>query len=258
MVQHASSGATRSSPRSRCCRSGRRSRASTLQRPGRATRRPRSTTGATPSRARSSTSCGPARWPRTGEIPHTPYYGTVDATPLWLILLGEYERWTGDDALVDRLWPNALARAATGSTATATWTATASSSTSASSERGLVNQGWKDSGDAIRCPRRHAWPRRRSRWSRCRATSTTRGVGLARLARLRGDDDARATPQEPTAATLRAAVRGRVLDGGRGHVRDGARRRQAAVDAHRLERRPRASGAGIAVAGARARASPSG
>ena len=46
---------------------------------------------------------------RAGELPHSPYYGSVDATPLWLILLGETFDWTGDRELVDRLWPNALA-----------------------------------------------------------------------------------------------------------------------------------------------------
>src|SRR5207247_9699182 len=30
------------------------------------------------------------------EIPFVPYYGSVDATPLFLVLLGEYLRWTGD------------------------------------------------------------------------------------------------------------------------------------------------------------------
>ncbi|WP_276270853.1 glycogen debranching N-terminal domain-containing protein [Haloarcula litorea] len=39
-----------------------------------------------------------------GEIPHTPYYGTVDATPLWLVVLDETRRWTGDESLVDDLW----------------------------------------------------------------------------------------------------------------------------------------------------------
>ncbi len=34
-----------------------------------------------------------------GELPHTPYYGSVDSTPLWLILLGETFDWTGDRAL---------------------------------------------------------------------------------------------------------------------------------------------------------------
>ena len=30
------------------------------------------------------------------EIPHTPYYGTIDATPLWLVLIGRHAAWTGD------------------------------------------------------------------------------------------------------------------------------------------------------------------
>ena len=34
------------------------------------------------------------------ERPHSPYYGSVDATPLYLVLLDEYERWTGDRKLV--------------------------------------------------------------------------------------------------------------------------------------------------------------
>lgn len=38
-----------------------------------------------------------------GERPQSPYYGSADATPLFLILLDEYERWTGDTALVRRL-----------------------------------------------------------------------------------------------------------------------------------------------------------
>ncbi|CAN5569936.1 glycogen debranching N-terminal domain-containing protein [soil metagenome] len=38
-----------------------------------------------------------------GRAPHTPYYGSHDSTPLWLILLDEYERWTGDAKLVREL-----------------------------------------------------------------------------------------------------------------------------------------------------------
>jgi glycogen debranching enzyme len=37
------------------------------------------------------------------------YYGSVDATPLFLILLSEVWRWTGDDALIEELRPAALA-----------------------------------------------------------------------------------------------------------------------------------------------------
>jgi glycogen debranching enzyme len=42
-----------------------------------------------------------------GLKPHRPYYGSVDSTPLWLIVLHEYWRWTGDDDTVRRLEPNA-------------------------------------------------------------------------------------------------------------------------------------------------------
>jgi glycogen debranching enzyme len=43
---------------------------------------------------------------RSGVLPHTPYYGSVDSTPLWLLLLGTYWRWTGDLALCRELLPN--------------------------------------------------------------------------------------------------------------------------------------------------------
>ena len=86
---------------------------------------------------------------RTGELPHRPYYGSVDATPLWLVLLEETFRWTGDLELVRSLWPNALAALA--------WIDHAGDRDGdgfVEYERraptGLLNQGWKDSGDAIR------------------------------------------------------------------------------------------------------------
>ena len=44
-----------------------------------------------------------------GELPHSPYYGTADATPLYLVLLDEYERWSADRDLVRELEPNARA-----------------------------------------------------------------------------------------------------------------------------------------------------
>jgi len=43
------------------------------------------------------------------ERPHSPYFGSADATPLFLILLDEYERWTGDADLVRKLEPQARA-----------------------------------------------------------------------------------------------------------------------------------------------------
>ena len=42
-----------------------------------------------------------------GLKPHRPYYGSIDSTPLWLIVLHEYWRWTGDDDTVRELEPNA-------------------------------------------------------------------------------------------------------------------------------------------------------
>jgi glycogen debranching enzyme len=86
---------------------------------------------------------------RTGELPHRPYYGSVDATPLWLILLEETHRWTGDLELVRSLWPNALAALA--------WIdhhgdldGDGFVEYRRRATRGLINQGWKDSGDSIR------------------------------------------------------------------------------------------------------------
>lgn len=43
---------------------------------------------------------------RLGEIPHTPYYGTVDATPLFILLFAETVAWSGDDQLYADLLPN--------------------------------------------------------------------------------------------------------------------------------------------------------
>ncbi|HEY3522223.1 MAG TPA: hypothetical protein VGK63_00845, partial [Candidatus Limnocylindrales bacterium] len=86
---------------------------------------------------------------RDGELPFTPYFGSIDATPLWLILLGATYDWTGDPGLLDRFWPNALAALA--------WIDRFGDRDGdlfveymRRSDRGLVNQGWKDSADAVR------------------------------------------------------------------------------------------------------------
>ena len=81
------------------------------------------------------------------EIPFVPYYGSVDATPLFLILLAEYWKWTADVALAHELWPAAervlewMLRSADAHGGYLTY--------ARRSPRGLVNQGWKDSHDAI-------------------------------------------------------------------------------------------------------------
>lgn len=40
---------------------------------------------------------------RSGRVPHSAYYGSVDATPLWIVLLHEAYRWLGDESLVEEL-----------------------------------------------------------------------------------------------------------------------------------------------------------
>ncbi|GAB3686672.1 amylo-alpha-1,6-glucosidase [Salinarchaeum chitinilyticum] len=42
---------------------------------------------------------------RRGEIDYDPFYGTIDATALWIVLLDETVRWTGNEALAERLAP---------------------------------------------------------------------------------------------------------------------------------------------------------
>lgn len=39
-----------------------------------------------------------------GQVPHSPYYGSIDATPLYLILISETYRWTGDLDFVREMW----------------------------------------------------------------------------------------------------------------------------------------------------------
>ncbi|HWE28788.1 MAG TPA: amylo-alpha-1,6-glucosidase, partial [Polyangia bacterium] len=87
---------------------------------------------------------------RAGEVPHSPYYGTIDATPLWLVLLGESWRWLGDRALVDELMPNAeralawIERRLQRGNGWVRYQRT--------HDRGLENQGWKDSRDGVSFP----------------------------------------------------------------------------------------------------------
>ena len=86
---------------------------------------------------------------RDGEIPHRPYYGSVDSTPLWLILLGATFDWTADRALVDRLWPHAL-RALEWIDRHGDRDGDGFVEYGRRTTSGLLNQGWKDSHDAIR------------------------------------------------------------------------------------------------------------
>ncbi len=83
-----------------------------------------------------------------GEIPFGRYYGSVDATPLFVTLAGAYYRRSGDRAFIETLWPN-VERALQwidhfgdpGGTGFVTY--------ARQSANGLVHQGWKDSHDAV-------------------------------------------------------------------------------------------------------------
>jgi glycogen debranching enzyme len=82
------------------------------------------------------------------EVPFGRYYGSIDATPLFVLLLGEYFRRTGDLSTVRSLWPNVEAALEwidrygdrDGDGLVEYYRQT---------REGLANQGWKDSADAI-------------------------------------------------------------------------------------------------------------
>ena len=84
---------------------------------------------------------------RLEEIPHTPYYGSIDSTPLFLLLLARHAAWTASLDVFRELRPN-VERAIDwiDRTCAAHDGYLAYESTTG---KGLVNQGWKDSGDAI-------------------------------------------------------------------------------------------------------------
>jgi glycogen debranching enzyme len=77
------------------------------------------------------------------------YYGTVDATPLYLILLSEVWRWTDDAALVRGLKEPAM-RALTWIDESGDRDGDGFVEYERRTERGLENQSWKDSGDSQR------------------------------------------------------------------------------------------------------------
>jgi glycogen debranching enzyme len=85
---------------------------------------------------------------RTREVPFGRYYGSVDATPLFVLLAGAYWQRTGDLAFIRSIWPNIVAaldwidrygdRDGDGFVEYAR-----------RSKDGLIQQGWKDSHDSI-------------------------------------------------------------------------------------------------------------
>ncbi len=83
-----------------------------------------------------------------GSIPHSPYYGTVDATPLFIILMDEYVAWTGDLNLFHELHDH-MDRAMQWIDQYGDSDGDGYVDYKTTSDLGLRNQGWKDSSDAI-------------------------------------------------------------------------------------------------------------
>ena len=134
---------------------------------------------------------------RLGEIPHRPYYGSVDATPLFALLVAETVKWTADRELWRELLP-AAERALT-------WCDTyGDADRDGYVEYGprasdLKSQGWKDSLQSLSAARRHVLEA---------AGRARRGPGVS----LRGEDGPRrsvrssmATPRARIASAARRA-----------------------------------------------------
>ncbi len=83
-----------------------------------------------------------------GEVPFSRYYGSVDATPLFVMLAGAYLDRTGDLATIEAIWPNIRAALAWLDGCTARDPG-GFVSYFRQTEEGLANQGWKDSFDSI-------------------------------------------------------------------------------------------------------------
>ncbi|HSJ51238.1 MAG TPA: amylo-alpha-1,6-glucosidase, partial [Actinomycetota bacterium] len=85
---------------------------------------------------------------RASLIPHSPYYGSVDATPWFLILYAQHLRWTGDVGFAEKLLPAAEAALE--------WIDRYGDldgdgfvEYQSRSPKGIRNQGWKDSHDSV-------------------------------------------------------------------------------------------------------------
>ena len=83
-----------------------------------------------------------------GEVPFRRYYGSVDSTPLFVMLAAQYHERTGDLDTIRTIWPNILAAIA--------WIDTYGDvdgdgfvEYARMTDKGLSNQGWKDSSDSI-------------------------------------------------------------------------------------------------------------
>jgi glycogen debranching enzyme len=85
---------------------------------------------------------------RLHEIPHTPYFGSIDATPLFLVLLARHASWVGSLDLFHELRLN-VERALEWIDRSGVLDDSGFVAYDSTTKHALMNQGWKDSGDAI-------------------------------------------------------------------------------------------------------------
>lgn len=83
-----------------------------------------------------------------GEIPFGRYYGSVDSTPLFVLLAGAYHERTGDRGFIESIWPH-LERAISWIDTYGDRDGDGFVEYARHSPQGLVQQGWKDSHDSI-------------------------------------------------------------------------------------------------------------
>ena len=166
------------------------------------------------------------------EVPFRRYYGSVNSTPLFVMLAGAYLDRTGDLATVQALWPHIeLALGWMDRRADADGFVSYQRST----EDGLANQGWKDSYDSIS----HAdGTLARGAIALCEVQGyvyAARRAGAAIARRLGLDEQAAAL--ETKAEHLRQAFEARFWCERLGTYALGAGRRRAAMRGARLQRR---------------------
>jgi len=82
------------------------------------------------------------------EIPYGRYYGSIDATPLFIMLAGAYYERTGDQAFITQIWPN-IELALQWIDRAGDLDGDGFVEYSRRSIDGLIHQGWKDSQDAV-------------------------------------------------------------------------------------------------------------
>ena len=169
------------------------------------------------------------------EVPFGLYYGSVDSTPLFVLLAGLYAERTGDLQTVAELWP-AIEAALRWIDGPGDPDGDGFIEYARANEQGLVNQGWKDSHDAIF----HADGRLAEGPI---ALAEVQGYVYAakrmaaQCARRMGNY-AKARQLDAEASRLADALRGCILVRRHRHLCAGARRRETAVPRAHLECRP--------------------